>query len=581
MTQILVSHVHRVELFGRASVFATLPAVIIDHMAKSSRECSFKKNDLIIREGDIADCIYLIAKGEVSITKKTPADEIELAKLGAGEVFGEMGLLSADSVRTASVLAGSECILLQLSRSDFELLLQEFHYLKKSFTKIAETNEFAGALKRHAYFAAIDTSTLRLLAKRLQTLVVDPGTVVIHQNEMGESCYYLKSGEVEVTRAGTDGKIEKLATLHAGDIFGEASVLTDLPRNATVTATAQTKLLVIPKQDLVRIMEENRHVSKNVVNLLFLRSQPHKVEGVHVNATFVAGGEKEYEMLNPLTKSKLTLHEEEVFVWEQIDGQKNLKDLTLAFHNRFNVFSPQRVSGILSELIATGMAATDKNLAQQGGGQIQAQDGWWQKKWRRFKEIMEWKFIIYDVDQRLAESYNKFFHIVFTAPVQLMLIVVAILGFIVFLIHSHYFSSITQDASSPVLLFLILFPASFLAAFVHEAAHAFTMKAFGRSVLGIGLGWHWLGPAIFVDTSDMWLADKWQRVAVRLSGLYANVILSGMSALFLLLPLPSALAHALWFFSLSSYILVLVYLNPFIKSYGYLAKKELAQKSSS
>ena len=47
----------------------------------------------------------------------------------------------------------------------------------------------------------------------------------------------------------------------------------------------------------------------------------------------------------------------------------------------------------------------------------------------------------------------------------------------------------------------------------------------------MGIGWYWFGPVAYVDTSDMWLAGKWPRVAVSLAGPYSNIVLAGAAAL--------------------------------------------------
>jgi CRP/FNR family transcriptional regulator, cyclic AMP receptor protein len=50
----------------------------------------FRKGDLLFREGDVSDAMYVIKKGRISITKNKGAGEVELAELGPGEMLGEM-----------------------------------------------------------------------------------------------------------------------------------------------------------------------------------------------------------------------------------------------------------------------------------------------------------------------------------------------------------------------------------------------------------------------------------------------------------------------------------------------------------
>jgi CRP-like cAMP-binding protein len=73
---------------------------------------TFKKGDLVIKEGDYGLSIYKVLQGKVQIFTEADTTEIPLATLGAGEVIGEMILLDRDiSRRAASVRALEDSIL--------------------------------------------------------------------------------------------------------------------------------------------------------------------------------------------------------------------------------------------------------------------------------------------------------------------------------------------------------------------------------------------------------------------------------------------------------------------------------------
>jgi CRP-like cAMP-binding protein len=58
----------------------------------------------VIREGELADCAYLVKQGEVEVLKKSPdGREIHIARLGVHEIFGEMCLFEDMPRRSASV----------------------------------------------------------------------------------------------------------------------------------------------------------------------------------------------------------------------------------------------------------------------------------------------------------------------------------------------------------------------------------------------------------------------------------------------------------------------------------------------
>ena len=114
-----------------------------------------------------------------------------------------------------------------------------------------------------------------------------------------------------------------------------------------------------------------------------------------------------------------------------------------------------------------------------------------------------------------------------------------------------------------------MIPAFFLSLLIHEAGHAFAVKHFGYEVPRAGVGWYWFGPMAYVDTSDMWLAPRGPRLAVALAGVAAEAVLAGVAALIAWVVPSLTLAALLWQFALSSYVLILLNLNPLMEFDGY------------
>jgi signal transduction histidine kinase len=74
---------------------------------------------IVFREGDAADGMYVVVQGGVRIVSRdADGEELELAQLGCGEVFGEMSLLD-DQPRSATTACIEDSVLLQISRERF------------------------------------------------------------------------------------------------------------------------------------------------------------------------------------------------------------------------------------------------------------------------------------------------------------------------------------------------------------------------------------------------------------------------------------------------------------------------------
>ena len=90
---------------------------IADHL----EEVSFKKDAVIIKEGDDGDGFYIIEDGLVNVLANLPDEEenIKLSRLKKGDYFGEMSLITG-APRSATIVAETDVNLLKLLKDDFD-----------------------------------------------------------------------------------------------------------------------------------------------------------------------------------------------------------------------------------------------------------------------------------------------------------------------------------------------------------------------------------------------------------------------------------------------------------------------------
>ena len=75
---------------------------------------AYQVDDLVVKEGDEGDVLYVILDGKLVVRKNTDQGHVDISSLGPGEVFGELILLD-DRVRSADVVAMEDCHLLEIS----------------------------------------------------------------------------------------------------------------------------------------------------------------------------------------------------------------------------------------------------------------------------------------------------------------------------------------------------------------------------------------------------------------------------------------------------------------------------------
>ncbi len=86
---------------------------MLDSMGKA-----FRDGELIVQQGEIGECMYVIQSGRVEVVRRAGSNEFSLAVLGEGEFFGEMALFDRE-VRSASVRALGEVWVLTLEKRSF------------------------------------------------------------------------------------------------------------------------------------------------------------------------------------------------------------------------------------------------------------------------------------------------------------------------------------------------------------------------------------------------------------------------------------------------------------------------------
>lgn len=109
---------------GRSELFSGLGLQTIELIAQRFQSVSFAKGSYIFNEGDRGDSYYVVASGEVVLYKGQGISRRELKRLGPGQGFGEMALISNEP-RSATVQTAADTELFRLSHEDFMVLMEQ------------------------------------------------------------------------------------------------------------------------------------------------------------------------------------------------------------------------------------------------------------------------------------------------------------------------------------------------------------------------------------------------------------------------------------------------------------------------
>jgi len=143
-----ILHLRRIQIFEGLSV-NELAAI-----ASVTEESVFEAVTTVFREGDPGDTLYMIVDGEVSIIKEHDDEEgcgeIELARIGSGDYFGEMALFE-DVGRSATIRTTRESRVLVLYKREFIEIVREYPEIAIHICKVLSQRIRRQDLKIESY----------------------------------------------------------------------------------------------------------------------------------------------------------------------------------------------------------------------------------------------------------------------------------------------------------------------------------------------------------------------------------------------------------------------------------------------
>jgi CRP-like cAMP-binding protein len=123
------------------------------------------------------------------------------------------------------------------------------------------TTQTADFLATIPLFSGLPEEELERFAELTRERSYPKGSVILFQDDPGDSLFVLRAGRVKVVLIGEDGREVILGVLEPGAHFGELALIDDQPRSAHVIAMEDAQLLVLRREDFKRRVEANPTVA--------------------------------------------------------------------------------------------------------------------------------------------------------------------------------------------------------------------------------------------------------------------------------------------------------------------------------
>lgn len=146
-----------------------------------------------------------------------------------------------------------------LPRPIAEGLIEDLHHELSHLRQSVEVSQLrvepTELLRKVPFFQGVPPHEFGDIANRMRSRTFTEGSTVIQQDTAGDSMFLIARGVVRVSRE-DNGESRDLATLLAGDFFGEMALLHREPRSATVRAITPSSLYELRRDDLDEVIEK-------------------------------------------------------------------------------------------------------------------------------------------------------------------------------------------------------------------------------------------------------------------------------------------------------------------------------------
>jgi CRP-like cAMP-binding protein len=154
---------------------------------------------------------------------------------------------------------------------------QDLHRQKEVAHRLA-------ALRSVELFHTLTEDERHLLAERLQPAPFAKGEAITRQDAEAHSLYIMTAGSAAVALSVAGAPRTAIATLHAGDFFGEMSLLTGDKRSATVVALENVECYRLDKESFHDVLHQRPEIAEHISHVLARRRMEHEAAREELDA---------------------------------------------------------------------------------------------------------------------------------------------------------------------------------------------------------------------------------------------------------------------------------------------------------
>jgi CRP/FNR family transcriptional regulator, cyclic AMP receptor protein len=126
-------------------------------------------------------------------------------------------------------------------------------------------------LQEHFLLRHLSEGDLAKLADRTEIKAFAPDTVIFSRGDPAQTMMVVVTGKVQISSPAMEGDKIIFATMHPGDVFGEIALIDGHDRSTDAIATEATEVLLLNRDDFIRVLENNPKLSIDLLRVLCTR----------------------------------------------------------------------------------------------------------------------------------------------------------------------------------------------------------------------------------------------------------------------------------------------------------------------
>lgn len=249
-------------------LFRDLPASALEHLATHATEVSLAPGDVLLREGDAGDALYVVMDGALRVTRADAAGDVILGEVRKGEHLGELALLD-NAPRTATATAVVPTRALVVTRAGFEACLAAHPAAASTLGRLAEYRRAWSHVRRvrpppdtvastlARFLPMVPADRLLDVAAEVEWVTLPTGARLFRQGEPGDAVYFVAQGALAVVAERDDGREVRVGDVGPGESVGEMALLSGEPRMAAARATEDCELLKLSRQGFEALLAKH------------------------------------------------------------------------------------------------------------------------------------------------------------------------------------------------------------------------------------------------------------------------------------------------------------------------------------